>query len=256
MLLCIDSGNTNIVFAIFDDDDKMREQWRLSTNSNRTSNEFEVLLGQLMSSSNITVDDINACIIASVVPASLNTLKSFCRDFFSCIPKVIGESGVDLGIEIKVERPNDVGADRLVNAVSAYQKYKGPVLIIDFGTATTFDVIDVDGSYIGGVIAPGVNLSLEALHMAAAQLPRVDIQRTTRVIGKNTIEAMQSGVYWGYIGLIEGLVKRLSVEHGQNIVVLATGGLAGLFEEATECISFSDPDLTLSGLLYIYRCNS
>jgi type III pantothenate kinase len=256
MLLCIDSGNTNIVFAVFDDDDKMLEKWRASSNSNRTADEFEVLLGQLISSSNITVDDINACIIASVVPASLYTLKSLCRDYFSCEPMVIGEEGVELGIEIKVDQPSDVGADRLVNAVSAYQQYKSPMIIIDFGTATTFDVIDLYGNYIGGVIAPGVNLSLEALHMTAAQLPRVDIQRTSSVIGKNTIEAMQSGIYWGYVGLIEGLVKRLSEEHKIDISVIATGGLASLFNEATDFIAFSDPDLTLSGLVFIYRRNS
>lgn len=256
MLLCIDSGNTNIVFAIFDNNDKMRQQWRISSSSNRTSDEFEVLLGQLMLSSNIKVGDIKACIIASVVPASLNSLKSLSRDYFSCEPKVVGEPGVELGIEVKVERPNDVGADRLVNAISAFQKYKCPMVIIDFGTATTFDVIDMDGNYIGGVIAPGVNLSLEALHMAAAQLPRVDIKRTNHVTGKNTIEAMQSGVYWGYIGLIEGLVNRLAEEHDNNIAVIATGGLAGLFKESTECIAFSDPDLTIRGLLYIYRRNS
>jgi type III pantothenate kinase len=256
MLLCIDSGNTNIVFAIFDDEDKMQAQWRTSTYSNRTADEFGVLLGQLISSSKITVADVTACIIASVVPASLYSLKSLCQDYFACEPQVFGETEMVLGIDVKVEQPNDVGADRLVNAISAYNQYTGPMIIIDFGTATTFDVIDVHGSYIGGVIAPGVNLSLEALHMAAAQLPRVDIQRTASVIGKNTIEAMQSGIYWGYVGLIEGLVKRLSFEHGNDMTVIATGGLAGLFSETTDCIDQSDPDLTLKGLLLIHRRNS
>jgi len=157
---------------------------------------------------------------------------------------------------LMVDRPDDVGADRLVNAVSAHQLYGGPLIIVDFGTATTFDIIDADGNYIGGVIAPGVNLSLEALHMAAAQLPRVAIQRTEKITGKATIEAMQSGIYWGYIGLVEGLVKRLQDEHGGGLTVIATGGLAGLFSEATDCIKHSDPDLTLRGLLAIYRLNS
>lgn len=256
MLLCIDSGNTNIVFAIFDDEDKMQNQWRISSHSNRTGDEFGVLLGQLISSSNITIADITACIIASVVPASLFSLKSLCRDYFSFEPQVIGEAEIDIGIEVMVERPEEVGADRLVNAVSAYKQYKGPMIVIDFGTATTFDVINVHGSYIGGIIAPGVNLSIEALHLAAAQLPRVDIQCTDFVTGKNTIEAMQSGIYWGYVGLIEGLVKRLFNEHGNNMTVIATGGLAGLFTKATQFIDLSDPDLTLKGLLHIYRRNS
>ena len=209
-----------------------------------------------MASSNITTTDITACIIASVVPATLYSLKSLAQDYFGCEPLVIGEEGVDLALEVRIDRPDDVGADRLVNAVSAHQEYQGTLIIVDFGTATTFDIIDVDGNYIGGVIAPGVNLSLEALHMAAAQLPRVAIQRTEKITGKATIEAMQSGIYWGYIGLVEGLVKRLQDEHGGGLTVIATGGLAGLFSEATDCIKHSDPDLTLRGLLAIYRLNS
>ena len=256
MLLCIDSGNTNIVFAVFDDEDMIRGQWRSSSHSERTADEFGVWLGQLMNSANITTADITASIIASVVPASLFSLKSLCRDYFDCEPLVIGEEGVELNLEVRIERPDDVGADRLVNAISAHQQYTGPLIIVDFGTATTFDVIGADGGYIGGVIAPGVNLSLKALHMAAAQLPRVGIQSTATVIGKGTVEAMQSGIYWGYVGLVEGLVKRLSDEHGGEITVIATGGLAGLFTEATDCIDHSDPDLTLRGLLSIYRGNS
>jgi len=256
MLLCIDSGNTNIVFAVFDDEDMIRGQWRSSPHSERTADEFGVWLGQLMNSANITTADITASIIASVVPASLFSLKSLCRDYFDCEPLVIGEEGVELNLEVRIERPDDVGADRLVNAISAHQQYTGPLIIVDFGTATTFDVIGADGGYIGGVIAPGVNLSLKALHMAAAQLPRVGIQSTATVIGKGTVEAMQSGIYWGYVGLVEGLVKRLSDEHGGEITVIATGGLAGLFTEATDCIDHSDPDLTLRGLLSIYRGNS
>jgi type III pantothenate kinase len=256
MLLCIDSGNTNIVFAVFDDEDKPRGQWRSSSHGERTADEFGVWLGQLMDKAGISAADITACIIASVVPASLYGLKTLCRDYFACDPLVIGEKGVVLGIGVLVDRPDDVGADRLVNAVSAHQLYGGPLIIVDFGTATTFDIIDAAGNYVGGVIAPGVNLSLEALHMAAAQLPRVGIKRTDTVTGKSTVEAMQSGIYWGYVGLIEGLVKRLTDEHGDSITVIATGGLAGLFFDATDCIGHSDPDLTLRGLLAIYRGNS
>ena len=173
-----------------------------------------------------------------------------------CGALVIGGSGIGPGLEVKVARPDDVGADRLVNALAAHKQYGGPLIIVDFGTATTFDVIDADGSYIGGVIAPGVNLSLEALHMAAAQLPRVGIEPTKTVTGKSTVEAMQSGIYWGYVGLIEGLVKRLRDEHGTDMKVIATGGLAGLFAEATDCIGHQDPDLILLGLLAVYRANS
>ncbi|MCH8238374.1 MAG: type III pantothenate kinase [Proteobacteria bacterium] len=256
MLLAIDSGNTNIVFAVFDGEGAIRGEWRSSTNSERTADEFGVWLGQLMEKAEVTPADVDAAIIATVVPATLHSLKTLCRDYFACEPMIVGEDGVDLGLKILVDRPDDVGADRLVNAVSAHQRYGGPLIVVDFGTATTFDIIDADGNYIGGVIAPGVNLSLEALHMAAAKLPRVGIQRTERVIGKTTVEAMQSGIYWGYVSLIEGLVERLNAEHGAPMNVIATGGLAPLFNEATDCIKHSDPDLILRGLLAIYRRNS
>ncbi len=264
MLLAIDSGNTNIVFAVFDTrddgDDAIRGQWRSSSRSERTADEFGVWLATLMEDAKIAPGDITAAIIASVVPATLDTLKSLCRDYFGCEALVIGEGGVNPGLEVKVDRPDDVGADRLVNALAAHRQYGeqsgGPLIVVDFGTATTFDVIDAEGSYIGGVIAPGVNLSLEALHMAAAQLPRVAIEPTKVVTGKSTVEAMQSGIYWGYVGLIEGLVKRLKEEHGTDMKVIATGGLAGLFSEATDCIGHQDPDLILMGLLAVYRENS
>lgn len=256
MLLAIDSGNTNIVFAVFDGEGAIRGEWRSSTNTERTADEYGVWLGQLMQKADLTPEDVDAAIIATVVPATLHSLKTLSREYFDCEPLVVGEDGVDLGLKVLIDRPDDVGADRLVNAVSAHQRYGGPLIVVDFGTATTFDIIDADGNYIGGVIAPGVNLSLEALHMAAAKLPRIGIQRTERVTGKNTVEAMQSGIYWGYVGLIEGLVKRLNAEYGTDMNVIATGGLAPLFNEATDCIKHSDPDLILRGLLAIYRRNS
>ena len=256
MLLAIDSGNTNIVFAVFDKDDTVRGEWRSSSHTDRTADEFGVWLEQLMSGAGIKPADITAAIIASVVPAILFSLKTLCRDYFDCDPLVVGEDGVKLGLKVLIDRPDDVGADRLVNAVAAHERYEGPLIIVDFGTATTFDVVDGDGNYIGGVIAPGVNLSLEALHMAAAQLPRVGIQRTEKVIGKSTVEAMQSGIYWGYVSMIEGLVARLRAEHGAEMDVIATGGLAGLFTDASDVIKESDPDLTLRGLLAIFRNNS
>ncbi len=256
MLLAIDSGNTNIVFAVFDKDGAIAGEWRSSSHTDQTADEFGVWLEQLMGGVEIKPADVTDAIIASVVPATLFSLKTLCRDYFGCDPLVIGEGGVELGLKVLIDLPGDVGADRLVNAVSAHQRYGGPLIIIDFGTATTFDVIDADGNYIGGVIAPGVNLSLEALHMAAAQLPRVGVQRTEKVIGKSTIEAMQSGIYWGYLSMIEGLVRRLRDEHGVEMDVIATGGLAGLFTEASDCIKESDPDLILHGLLAIFRNNS
>lgn len=254
MLLVIDSGNTNIVFALFDGD-RVRGEWRSSTDTDRTADEFGVWLDQLLSIEGIDRRQVRACIIASVVPAMVFTLKQLCRRYFGCEALVVGDEGVALGIKVLVDRPDEVGADRLVNAVAAHNGYAGPLIVIDFGTATTFDVVDGDGNYCGGAIAPGINLSLEALHMAAAKLPRVAIGRPKTVIGKATVPAMRSGVYWGYVGLIEGLVGRIRHEFGSVMTVVATGGLAPLFAEATDVIQHLDYDLTLRGLLQIYRLN-
>ncbi len=256
MLLAIDCGNTNIVFAVFDDKGEVRGEWRSSTDPNRTADEFGIWLEQLMQLEGVGRDDIDAAILATVVPAGLFSLKTLCRNYFGCDPLVVGEDGVELGLKILVERPDDVGADRLVNAVAAHEKYGGPLIVVDFGTATTFDVVDKDGNYVGGVIAPGVNLSLEALHGAAAQLPRVAVSRPEQVIGKATVPAMQSGIFWGYVSLIEGLVGRIGKETGVEMRVVATGGLAPLFAESVSCIEASDPDLTLHGLLAIHRLNA
>lgn len=255
MLLAIDSGNTNIVFAVFDGED-IRGEWRASTNSSRTADEFGVWLTQLLSLSGLKPEDITSAIIASVVPALVFNLKSLCRRYFRCEPLVVGDAGVDLGLEILLERPEEVGADRLVNAVAAHHGYDGAVIVVDFGTATTFDVVDEHGNYCGGAIAPGINLSLEAMHMAAAKLPRVAIGRPKEVIGKSTVSAMRSGIFWGYVGLIEGLVRRTKEEFGGDMTVVATGGLAPLFREATDIINHLDPDLTLRGLLEIHRRNA
>lgn len=255
MLLAIDSGNTNIVFAIYDGE-SVRGEWRSSTRADRTADEYGVWLSQLMALEGLQRQDVDAAILASVVPANVFTLKTLCRRYFGTEPLVVGEPTVDLGLEVRMDRPEEVGADRLVNAVAAHAKYKGPLIVIDFGTATTFDVVDDNGNYLGGCICPGINLSLEALHMAAAQLPRVAVGRPTRVIGKATVPAMKSGIYWGYVGLIEGLVRRISDEYGGPMTVVATGGLAPLFVEATEAIHHLDQDLTLRGLLEIYRRNT
>jgi type III pantothenate kinase len=254
MLLAIDSGNTNIVFAVFDGEEK-RSEWRSSSDSKRTADEYGVWLSQLMGLDGIDRDAISDCIVATVVPETLYSLKTLCRRYFGCEPLIVGEAGVDLGLSVLVDAADEVGSDRLVNAGAAHRRYGGPLIVIDFGTATTFDVVDDDGNYFGGIIAPGINLSLDALHMAAAKLPRVAVQKPESVIGKRTVPAMLSGIYWGYVGLIEGLLERIKTEYGKPMKVVATGGLAPLFAEATDAIEHLDTDLTLRGLAQIYLRN-
>ncbi len=257
MLLAIDSGNTNVIFAVYDGEDNLRGAWRASTDAKRTADEYAVWLTQLMALEDLTPGDIGGVIIANVVPATMYALKTLCSRYFNATPMVIGEPGVDVGIAVRIDRPDQVGEDRLVNAVAAFAAYGGPLIIIDFGTATTFDVIGEDGGYEGSVIAPGINLSLDALERAAAKLPRIAIKRPPqRVIGQATVPAMESGAYWGYVGLIEGLVARIKAEDGRAMKVVATGGLAPLFAEATHCIEVTDADLTLRGLLMVYRANA
>ncbi len=255
MLLAIDSGNTNTVFAIFDDDGAVLGQWRATSKTERTADEHGVWLMQLLALADIDRAAIDSAIIATVVPTTLFSLKTLCRTYFNADPLVVGEEGVKLGIEVLLDQPKEVGADRLVNAISAHQRYGGPLIIVDFGTATTFDVVDGDGNYAGGVIAPGINLSQEALHMAAAKLPRVAICRPERVIGKGTVEAMQSGIYWGYLSMVEGVVGRIKKEFGAAMKVVATGGLAPLFAESTDLIECADGELTLRGLYAIHQLN-
>ena len=256
MLLAIDSGNTNIVFAIFGENGEKQGEWRSSTNTNRTADEFGIWLEQLIQLEGLSRNKINTAIIATVVPATLFSLKTLCRKYFSCDPIIVGDADVDLGIDVHVDKADEVGSDRLVNAVAAHERYGGPLIIVDFGTATTFDVIDEEGAYLGGVIAPGVGLSSEALHQAAAQLPRIAVERPETVIGKSTVSAMQSGIFWGYVSLIEGIVKRIKAEMGRDIDVIATGGLAPLFTQSIDTIRLFDDDLTLHGLLAVYHRNS
>lgn len=255
MLLAIDAGNTNIVFAIHDGKD-IRAEWRAVTETTRTADEYAVLLQPLMALEGLTFSELDSAIIATVVPAALFDLRMFCRKYLKCEPIVVGDADVELGIEIQVDRPAAVGADRLVNAIAAHNTYKGALIVVDFGTATTFDIVGANGDYEGGVIAPGANLSAEALHQAAAMLPRVAIQRTQSVIGKDTVPAMQSGLYWGYLGLIEGLVTKIKEEYGAPMVVIGTGGLANLFYKQTSAIDYLDPDLTIRGLIMIYTRNA
>jgi len=256
MLLAIDSGNTNTVFAIFDDNGKILGEWRSSSASKRTADDHGVWLLQLLSLAGIERTSIDSAIIATVVPTALFALKTLCRTYFDADPLVIGDEGVELGIDILLDQPQEVGADRLVNAISAHQKYGGPLIVVDFGTATTFDVVDGNGNYAGGIITPGVNLSQEALHMAAAKLPRVAIIRPKWIIGKGTVQAMQSGIYWGYLSMLEGVVKRIEEEFGSSMKVIATGGLAPLFAVSTNLIECADGELTLRGLFAIYQMNT
>ncbi len=257
MLLAVDCGNTNVVFAVYDGD-KLKGQWRAATKTDRTSDEYGIWLTQLMAHDEVEPTGITDAIIASVVPAKKFDFKRLCEKYFNCKPIFIGDPGVDLGADIKVDNPNEAGSDRVVNALAAHATYGGPLIIIDFGTATTFDVVDKTGAYCGGCIAPGINLSMEALHMATAQLPRLPVINpgSAPVVGTTTIAAMNSGVFWGYIGLIEGLVTRIRAERKEQLKVIATGGLATLFAKATPFIEHTDQDLTLRGLLQIHKRNA
>jgi len=259
MLLTIDCGNTNTVFAVIDGDNVVGT-WRSATNNHRTHDEYAVWLTQLMALQDIVRKDIHAAVIASVVPESTHNLARLCRRYFDCDPVIVGDPSIDYGIRILTDRPEEVGADRIVNALAAYERFQCPLIIIDFGTATTFDVINKDGDYCGGVIAPGINLSLEALYMRAAKLPGIAVRQPEKIIGRNTVESMESGIFWGYVGLIEGLVKRISKEYDERFggrpKVVATGGLAVLFQNATDIIEKIDRDLTLRGLQHIYRRNT
>jgi type III pantothenate kinase len=254
MLLAIDVGNTNTKFAIWDGA-TWRAQWRASTDSSRTADEYAPWLTQIMSLSGLSFGDITACIISTVVPQALFNLRNLSRRYVGAEPMVIGDDGLKLGIEIRIDKPAEAGADRLVNAVGAFVKYGGPAIVIDSGTATTFDIVAADGAFEGGIILPGINLSLQALHDAAARLPRVEIRDPGRIIGKDTVSAMQSGIYWGSIEMIEGLCRRIKAEYGQPMKTIATGGVASLFEGAFPSIDHFDQDLTSRGLLEIFRRN-
>ncbi|MFN3858338.1 MAG: type III pantothenate kinase [Caulobacter sp.] len=256
MLLAIEQGNTNTLFAVHDGESWIA-QWRAATESRRTADEYAVWLQQLLAMAGMKMADLDACIISSVVPQSLFNLRNLSRRYLHTEPLVIGENA-ELGIPVRIDKPSEAGADRLVNAIGAHIAYPGPLIVVDSGTATTFDVIGADGGFEGGVIAPGINLSMQALHEAAAKLPRIAIQRPerNRVVGTDTVTAMQSGVFWGYIGLIESLINRIKEERGDHLTVVATGGVVSLFEGATDVIDHFDPDLTIRGLLEIHRRNT
>ena len=254
MLLAIDTGNTNTLFAIHDGKEWAVE-WRIATDAARTADEYAVWFHQLMEMQGLKFEDIETCVISTVVPQSLFNMRNLARRHLKVEPIIIGDEGVKIGVGVRTDNPKEVGADRLVTALGAIQKYKGNLIIIDSGTATTFDVVSEDGHFEGGIIAPGINLSVKALHEAAAQLPRIAIVKPNVVIGKNTVEAMQSGIFWGYIGLIDGLVRKIIEEDGRDFTVIGTGGVASLFQGASETIQHYDSNLTIDGLYEIWRLN-
>ncbi len=256
MLLVIDVGNTNVVFAVFDGS-SLKGQWRISTDARRTADEYGVWLTQVLEHSKIAPENIKGAVVASVVPQVLFDLRQLAKRYFGCELMVIGDPRLKLkmGVGVKIDNPQEVGADRLVNAFAAWNRYKKPLIVVDFGTGTTFDVVSGDGNYIGGVIAPGVNLSLDALHRAAAKLPNIAIAPPAKVIGTNTIGAMQSGIYYGYTGLVEGIVGRIKSEYGGEMLVIATGGLASLYAKSCAVIEQVEPDLTIFGLKELYEMN-
>ena len=243
-MLVIDVGNTNTVFAIVNNTG-IYKKWRISSNSSRTSDEYETHMKSFLSDEvNLSIVDV---IISSVVPAAIHELKTFVKKYFNIKSKIIGDS-IFPKLNILIDRPDEVGADRLVNSLAAHKIYGGPIIIVDFGTATTFDVVNKEGSYIGGIISPGVHLSMDALDKATARLPRIAINKPNKVIGSNTITAMQSGIFWGYIGLIEGIISRTKIEAEMEMKVVATGGLSKLFMANTNAIDYIDEDLTLKGI--------
>ena len=253
MLLVIDVGNTNIVLGIFKGKELM-DHWRVSTNRLQTTDEYGVLIRNLFYLNGVNSDEIDAIIISSVVPPVMPTLERMCQRYFGLTPLIIGP-GVKTGMDIKYDNPREVGADRIVNAVAAYEKFGGPVIIIDFGTATTFCAVDKKGNYLGGAICPGIGISTDALVQRTAKLPRIEVVRTDKVICRNTIESMQAGVFYGFVGQVDGIVARMRKELGCKAKVVATGGLAVIVAPATDAIDVVEPMLTLEGLRIIYERN-
>ena len=250
MLLAIDAGNTNLVFALVDETRTIRARWRIATDPRRTADQYAVWLVQLLELENFTRDDVTAVIIGTVVPRALHNLTVLSEKYFRVTPIIAGGANGPYGIALDVDEPGSVGADRALNAIAAHTVQPGDLIVIDFGTATTFDVVDYEGAYKGGIIAPGINLSLDALVAAAAKLPRIAIEAPadTSVIGRTTESQMLTGIYWGYVAMIEGLVSRLKAEIGRPVTVIATGGLATLFDQHTDAFDRIEPDLTIQGL--------
>ena len=249
MLLAIDVGNTNVVFALFEDR-TIKARWRIATDPRRTGDEYAVWLMQLLQIEGLDRSAIKKIIVSTVVPRALHNLEVLADKYFGVKALVAGIAPVDYGMEIDVDEPRSLGADRAVNAIGAHAKYPGDLIVVDFGTATTFDAIDFNGAYKGGIIAPGINLSLDALVGNTAKLPRIAIRSpdSDSVIGRNTEDQMLIGVFWGYVAMMEGLIARMRAEIGRPAKVIATGGLAILFDKHTDIFDAVDADLTLEGM--------
>ena len=254
MLLAIDAGNTNIVFALLQNG-VIKARWRIATDARRTADEYAVWLHQLLNLEGHDRSAVDAVIIATVVPRALHNLEVLASKYFGVDALIAGRTPVEWGITLDVDEPQSVGADRAVNVIAAHKLYPGDLIVIDFGTATTFDVVDYTGAYKGGIIAPGINLSLDALVAAAAKLPRIAIEapETASVIGRTTQDQMLIGIYFGYVAMIEGLVARMKAQVGRPAKVIATGGLATLFERHSEAFDSIEPDLTIQGLGILYQ---
>ncbi len=253
MLLAIDIGNTNTVLGLYRDNELLRD-WRLRTDEARTVDEYAMLIHELFSLSQLHFTDIDNVIVSCVVPAMINTVEGLCRDYFKLKPLIVGP-GVKTGMPILYDNPKEVGADRIVNAVAAYDQVKGSLIIVDFGTATTFDCISDKGDYLGGAIAPGLNVSADALFEKASKLPRVEVVCPPQVVARNTVNSIQSGLFYGYVGLVDGIVNRMKAELDDDPTVFATGGLASLLTEVSTTIDRIAPNLTLEGLRIIFERN-
>jgi type III pantothenate kinase len=255
MLLAVDAGNTNLVFALVDGHE-IKARWRIATDARRTADQYAVWLHQLLELEGYAKGDVSAVIIGTVVPRALHNLEVLAHKYFGVEPIIAGQGKAAWPIALDVDEPQNVGADRALNAIAAHAKHSGDLIVVDFGTATTFDVVDGSGAYKGGIIAPGINLSLDALVSAAAKLPRIAIEApkgNLGVIGRTTESQMLIGIYWGYVAMIEGLVERLKREIGRPVTVIATGGLADLFDKHTEAFDAIEPDLTIQGLSLLFQ---
>ncbi|MDQ3245547.1 MAG: type III pantothenate kinase [Pseudomonadota bacterium] len=253
MLLAIDAGNTNIVFALVDGGE-IRTRWRVASDPRRTADQYAVWLYQLLEIEGFSKADVNAVIIGTVVPRALHNLEVLAQKYFGVEPLIAGQGAAAWPIDLDVDEPHNVGADRVLDAIAAHARHDGDLIVIDFGTATTFDVVDSSGAYKGGIIAPGINLSLDALVTAAAKLPRIAIEAPDddSVIGRTTESQMRIGIYWGYVALMEGLTRRMKAELGRPVKVIATGGLATLFDQRTDIFNAVEPDLTIQGLSLLH----
>jgi type III pantothenate kinase len=253
MIFVFDVGNTNTVLGVFENDE-LKHHWRIETNRNKTEDEYGMMIKALLAHENITFLDIKGVIISSVVPPIMETFERMCKKYFKQKLLVVGP-GIKTGLNIKYENPREVGADRIVNAVAGIQEYGSPLIIVDFGTATTYCYIDEAKNYMGGAIAPGIGISTEALYTRASKLPRIEIARPTDIIGKNTVSAMQAGILFGYVGQVDGIVARMKKQANVEPKVIATGGLASLIAKESEVIDIVDPFLTLKGLYLLYVRN-